>query len=65
MVDWIAPATLTGCPATVAPIGQTRAGLPMGIQIMGPYWEDATTITFAGLLAEQLGGFKAPAGYET
>jgi len=24
---------------------------------MGPYWEDATPITFAGLLAEELGGF--------
>jgi hypothetical protein len=32
----------------------TKAGLPVGIQIMGPYWEDATPITFAGLLAEEL-----------
>lgn len=27
--NWIAPATLTGCPARVAPIGQTKAGLPI------------------------------------
>lgn len=65
ILNWIAPATLTGCPATVAPIGRTNAGLPVGIQIMGPYWEDATPITFAGLLAEELGGFTAPTGYET
>jgi len=60
---WTAPATLIGCPATVAPVGQTKAGLPVGIQIMGPYWEDATLITFAGLLAEELGGFTAPPSY--
>jgi amidase len=63
--NWAAPATLIGCPATVAPVGQTKSGLPVGIQIMGPYWEDATPITFAGLLAEELGGFTAPPGYET
>ena len=65
ILNWSAPATLTGCPATVVPVGQTKAGLPVGIQIMGPYWEDATPITFAGLLAEELGGFTAPPGYET
>jgi len=64
MLNWIAPATLTGSPATVAPIGQTKAGLPVGIQIMGPYWEDTTPIIFAGLLAEELGGFTTPPGYK-
>jgi len=63
MLNWIAPATLTGCPATVAPVGRTPQGLPVGIQIMGPFWEDATSITFADLLAKELGGFTAPAGY--
>jgi amidase len=63
MLNWIAPATLTGCPATVAPVGRTPQGLPVGIQIMGPFWEDATPITFADLLAKELGGFTAPPGY--
>lgn len=62
-LNWIAPATLTGCPATVAPVGRSQAGLPVGIQIMGPYWEDATTITFAELLAREAGGFAAPPEY--
>jgi amidase len=57
-------ATLTGCPATVAPVGQTSAGLPVGLQIMGPFWEDATSIAFATLLADEIGGFKAPPGYD-
>jgi amidase len=64
MLNWIAPATLTGCPATVAPAGRTSQGLPVGIQIMGPYWEDATPITFADLLAVEVGGFVPPPGYK-
>jgi amidase len=63
MLNWIAPATLTGCPATVAPVGRTPQGLPVGIQIMGPFWEDATPITFADLLAREIGGFVPPPGY--
>jgi amidase len=60
---WIAFATLTGLPATTAPIGLTRAGLPVGIQIIGPYLEDATPIDFAGKLADVIGGFKPPQRY--
>src|SRR5579859_2144122 len=63
MLNWIAPATLTGCPATVAPVGRTPQGLPVGIQIMGPFWEDATPITFADLLSKELGAFTPPPGY--
>ena len=57
---WIEPATLTGCPATSAPIGLTASGLPVGMQVMGPYQEDATPIIFAGLLSKELGGFQPP-----
>jgi amidase len=63
ITPWIAPATLTGCPATVAPVGRTAAGLPVGLQIIGPYLEDATPIEFARLLADVVGGFEAPPGY--
>ncbi len=63
VLRWIEPATLTGCPATSAPIGTTEAGLPVGMQVMGPYMEDATPITFAGLLSRELGGFTAPPNF--
>jgi amidase len=56
-------ATFTGLPATVAPVGATAAGLPVGIQILGPYLEDATPIDFAARLAEVVGGFRPPPGY--
>ena len=63
MLKWISPATLTGCPATVAPVGRTRQGLPVGIQILGPYLEDATAIDLAGRMADVTGGFEAPPGF--
>jgi amidase len=44
-------------------VGLSRSGLPVGLQIVGPYLEDATSIGFARLLAKEIGGFQAPAGY--
>jgi amidase len=60
---WISFATLTGLPATTAPVGLTRDGLPVGVQILGPYLEDATPIRVARGLAEVVGGFREPPGY--
>ncbi|MDE2487662.1 MAG: amidase [Alphaproteobacteria bacterium] len=51
---------LPNLPATAAPVGFTRAGLPVGIQVIGPYLEDRTTIAFAGLLEREFGGFRSP-----
>jgi amidase len=65
MLAYIVPATLTGCPATTAPAGLSKSGLPVGIQIVGPYLEDATPIRFAQLLAREIGGFQPPKGYAT
>jgi len=63
ITPWIAMATLTGCPATVAPLGRTASGLPVGLQIMGPYLEDATPIEFARQIATVTGNFEPPRGY--
>ena len=49
-------------PATVAPIGRTPAGLPVGLQIVGPYLEDRTTIDFARRLGAVIGGYEPPPG---
>jgi amidase len=57
---WIAAASLAGLPATVAPVGRTDADLPVGIQIIAPMWEDGTSIEFAHLLSDLIGGFVAP-----
>jgi amidase len=57
---WTTYPTFTGCPATVAPAGRTPEGLPVGVQIMGPFLEDATPIDVAVRLAEVTGGQVAP-----
>jgi len=60
MSRWISYATLTGCPATTAPVGRTRGGLPVGLQIMGPFLEDATPIDIAARVEQVIGGFVPP-----
>jgi amidase len=57
---WASVATSTGLPATVAPIGHDASGLPIGVQIIGGYLEDRTTIAFAGLIEQEFGSFKPP-----
>jgi amidase len=64
IIFWISFATLTGLPATVFPIGLSTTGLPVGLQIMGPFLEDATPIHLAGKLAEITGGIRHPQGFE-
>jgi amidase len=48
-------------PASVAPAGRTRGGLPVGVQIVAPYLEDRTALAFAAHLEALLGGYEAPA----
>lgn len=60
---WAGLPSLAYLPATAAPVGLTPAGLPVGMQIIGPYLGDRTTIRFARLLAAEIGGFVPPPGY--
>ncbi|HXZ80361.1 MAG TPA: amidase [Terriglobales bacterium] len=60
---WAGFATMTGFPATAAPVGFTSGGLPLGVQILGPWLEDATPIEFAAQLSKVIGGYKPPKGY--
>jgi amidase len=57
---WIAQASLPGLPAVSAPAGLTPGGLPIGLQVLGPLYEDETAITFAELLVDVVGGFQGP-----
>lgn len=41
------PANLTGLPAISMPCGFTRAGLPIGVQILGRAWDEATLFGIA------------------
>jgi amidase len=57
---WPGVALVANLPATACPIGFTKAGLPIGAQVIGPYLEDRATIGFAGLMEREFGGFVAP-----
>ncbi len=59
---WAELATTCGLPATVIPIG-VGGGLPIGVQIIGPEFEDRTPLAFARAVEREFGGFVAPAGY--
>jgi amidase len=59
---WSSIAVLFGLPATVAPIGLSATGLPIGVQIVAGYLEDRTSIEFARLIEQTFGGFRKPGG---
>jgi amidase len=60
---WPGVATLTGLPATAVPVARSPEGLPIGMQVVGPYLEDRTPLAFAALVERAFGGFVPPPGY--
>ncbi|SDD04334.1 amidase [Glycomyces harbinensis] len=59
---WAGLATMPGLPATAIPTGPSPEGLPVGVQLIGPMFEDRTPLRLAELLEESIGGFQAPRG---
>ncbi|WP_370971110.1 amidase [Amycolatopsis sp. cg9] len=57
---WAGLATMPGLPATAVPAGRSPEGLPVGVQLIGPMFEDRTPLRLAELLEEEIGGFRAP-----
>lgn len=57
---WAGVATMPGLPATAIPTGLSPEGLPVGVQLVGPMYEDRTPLQLAELLEEEIGGFQAP-----
>jgi amidase len=62
LFGWVGLATVAYLPATAVPVGLTSHGLPVGVQIVGPYLEDRTTLVVARGIEEVLGGFVPPPG---
>ncbi|SFR03453.1 amidase [Lentzea waywayandensis] len=57
---WAGLATMPGLPATAVPAGRSPEGLPVGVQLIGPMFEDRTPLRLAELLEQRIGGFHAP-----
>jgi amidase len=61
LFGWIGPAGAGYLPSTVVPVGRDRDGMPIGVQVVGPYLNDLRTISVAGMLSDLLGGCPQPA----
>jgi amidase len=61
---WAGIATLPGLPATAIPIGLSPEGLPVGVQIVGPWLEDRTPLKLAELIEREFGGFVPPPDFD-
>ncbi len=60
LIAWTSMIGFVYLPSTVVPVGLTPEGLPVGIQVVGPFLEDRTTLSFARLVEEVCGGYQVP-----
>ncbi len=61
---WSGVATFAHLPSTARPLPWQVAGLPAGIQIIGPSYGDRTTLAFSALCDEIFGTFTPPPGFD-
>ena len=60
MLNWIAPATALHAPSIAVQAGQTKSGLPIGVQVVGPWHGEDRLFDYAAALEDALGGFVPP-----
>ncbi len=61
---WAGPAVMANLPSTSTPIGLTESGLPVGIQVTGPFLEDKTCIAVSKIIRDIRGGFRIPPDFQ-
>jgi amidase len=57
---YVGPFNASGHPALVMPLGTAKDGLPIGVQLIGPYWSEPELLHIARQLAPLTRGFVAP-----
>lgn len=60
---WMGLFGISFLPATAVPIGLHSSGLPMALQVVGPFLEDHTALAVAGLIEQITGGTLRPPAY--
>ncbi|HJW40626.1 MAG TPA: amidase family protein [Rhizomicrobium sp.] len=60
LLDWISVGSALHVPALAVQAGQTAEGLPVGVQIVGPWHGEDRLFDYAFAVEERLGGFKRP-----
>ena len=63
LISWLGFIGVLGLPSVVVPIGRTRAGLPVGMQIVAPWYHDHRATRAAELMTDVLGGYVSPPGF--
>jgi amidase len=58
LLNWIAPASALHAPSIAVPAGRTSKGLPVGVQLVGPWNGEDRLFDFGFALEEALGGFQ-------
>ncbi|MDJ0535048.1 MAG: amidase family protein [Xenococcaceae cyanobacterium MO_207.B15] len=54
------PLNLIGSPVVVIPIGKSKEGLPIGVQIVGKRWQDLKLLAIANAITKVVGKFQHP-----
>ncbi len=62
-VRWTQAISVAHLPVAAVPVGRSADGLPVGMQIVGPYLQDRTVVDLAARLEAAHGGFAQPPGY--
>lgn len=57
---YVVPFNASGHPALVMPMGLSREGLPIGVQLVGPSWSEPELLHFARQLVPLTSGFVKP-----
>jgi amidase len=63
LLSWLGFVGVLGLPAVVAPIGRTAANLPVGMQIVAPWYHERRAIRAAQLMTPVVGGYDCPPGF--
>ncbi len=63
LIAWAGAFGAVLLPGVVIPAGQTPSGLPVGVQIVGPYLRDRRLLQIAQRVDEVGPGFRRPPGY--
>jgi amidase len=60
---YVGPFSASGHPLLVMPLGTSKDGLPIGVQLIGRYWSEPELLHIAKQLAPLTNGFIAPRGF--